>query len=169
MSRFIFSIGIPRSGKSTYLKNLSKSIENCIILSGDSFRYAITGERFNLNSELHVRASLVAAARALLLDGYNVILDETNTSEYNQKQLLDLHESPEIILIHSPIYVCVERAIECNQRDLIPSIHRMQENLEKFYQKVKENRHDKRINKDNTTEIGPIFYHLFTKDEYRKN
>ena len=165
MGKLTILIGLPRCGKSTWARKHS-STNNAIVLSGDDFRLAITGQRFCLNSELHVRANLITAAKALLVNN-NVIVDETNTTYYNQRQLLDLTPNPDIVLWHTPKELCIERAKDCNQYDLIPSIERMNDNLRIMREGLLSGSWDERINKDTTTEIGPILYHIFTEDPYR--
>ncbi len=168
MSELTILIGLPRAGKSTWAKKWVKEGNNRVVLSGDSFRLAITGERFNIDSEPFVRASLITAIKALLIQGLDVAVDETNTSEYHQNQLLHLSTNPNIVIFWTPKCVCQERAVDCNQYDLLPSIERMENNLQEFRENVLKGDANPKINKKNVEEIGPIMYHLFSEDEYRK-
>lgn len=123
------SIGLPRSGKSTFCRDWKKWDYNRVVLSGDDFRYAITNQRFELCAELHVRANLMAAVRALHRAGYHVFVDETNTSIAHIKEILDIDHNANFYIFYTDKQTCKNRAIDCNQQDLIPSIDRMYENL----------------------------------------
>lgn len=164
MSELTVLIGLPRAGKSTWAKKWVKEGSNRVVLSGDSFRLAITGERFNIDSEPFVRASLITAVKALLIQGLDVAVDETNTSQYHQDQLLYLAPNPNIVIFWTPKAVCQERAIDCNQYDLIPSIERMENNLQDFRESVLKGEINKKINKNSVEEIGPLMYHIFSEE-----
>ncbi len=167
LGKLYFTIGLPRSGKSTWCRNFAK--ENQItILSGDDFRLAITNERYNIHSELFVKASLITAAKALLISGQDVIIDETNSTDYSLNQLFHLDKNPEIIFFHTPKCICTDRAKTTNHLDLPPVIDRIEYNLQILRENIVLGK-EKRINKDNTTEIGPIMYHLFSDDPYKVN
>ncbi len=129
MSRLNFTIGLPRSGKSTFCRKWREGGKNRVVLSGDSFRQSIYGERFRIEGELFVRATLLAAVKALVRDGYEILIDETNTSVYHIEEILHVDKNAHAYVFYTSAEVCKERAIDCNQLDLLTSIDRMDRNL----------------------------------------
>jgi predicted kinase len=125
-----FCIGLPRSGKSTFSKRWKAEHKNGVVLSGDSFRLAIYDKRFQVVGEEFVRASIITATRALLLSGYDVLIDETNTSISNIKSILAIDKNAKAYFFKTDLETCINRARDCGFYDLIPSIYRMYNNLQ---------------------------------------
>ncbi len=130
MGKLTALIGLPRSGKSTFSKIWRNEGENRVVLSGDLFRLSIHGQRFLLQGEELVKGTMFTAARALLMDGYEVLLDETNSSINSIRSILSLSPNPRLILFNTSAKICKQRATECGQQDLLSSIERMDKNLE---------------------------------------
>lgn len=136
MGRLSFTIGLPRGGKSTFCRTWlnefddDKPSRKRVVLSGDDFRYAVYDQRFSSVGEELVRGCLITAARALYRAGYHVMADETNTTPYHIRQLLSIDANATAILFSTDIETCIERAIDCNQQDLIEPIKRMYSNLQ---------------------------------------
>jgi len=78
MKLLIATVGLPRSGKTTWALDYSK--DRCIpIVNPDSVRLAIHGQRFILSAEQFVWATVNAMIRSLFIAGHDqVILDATN-------------------------------------------------------------------------------------------
>jgi predicted kinase len=141
--RLFFLCGAPRSGKSTYcqkwLNNPSSCCQNWIddyvfsnprvIVSGDSIRLATHGKRYNRLCEDSVFSTLHIMTRTLLISGFDVLVDETNTSKISIQRMLEIDNNAIAIVIDTPEDVCIERAISTNQLDLIPAIKRISKNL----------------------------------------
>lgn len=129
MSSLTFLVGLPRSGKSTFAESWRLENPNRVILSGDDFRHAVYNQRFSIVGDELVRACLITAARAMLYQGRDVLIDETNTSTTHQLQILAIDPKAKCYYINMNPEICKQRAIECNQQDLLPSIDRMAKNL----------------------------------------
>lgn len=124
-----FTVGLPRAGKSSFSKKW-RSENNGVVLSGDDFRMALYGKRFQIIGEEFVRAALITATRALLHQGTSVLFDETNTSLTSIRQILAIDPKAKVYLFTTSPEVCKNRAIACGHEDLLPSIDRMSKNLE---------------------------------------
>lgn len=122
--RLIATIGLPRSGKSTYCRGLIE--KGYAVVNPDSFRLAIHGQAFNPTAEPFVWAAVYAAVDALTLAGNKVVVDATNITEERRKpwKVRGAH----FILIETGKDECVRRAVEESDgahRDLVPVIERM--------------------------------------------
>lgn len=139
MNKLNFTIGLPRSGKSTFCRKWKEQGRHYIVLSADDFRFAISGQRFQIDGEPFVRATLLAAAKALIRSGNTILIDETNTSRYNIEQILNIDKNAFAYIFYTTPDICKERAIDCNQSDLLPAIDRMDENLKTTIPLIKSN------------------------------
>lgn len=130
MGKLYFTMGLARSGKSTWIKDFKLKNPRIIVLSGDDFRYAVYNKRFEFVGEALVRGTLLTAARALLIGDNDVLVEDTNTSMKSVQELLNIDENAKAFFFTTPLETCLERAVLTGQPDLIPSIRRMQRNLE---------------------------------------
>jgi predicted kinase len=123
----IMTVGLPRSGKSTWAKDAAKEY-GCPVVNRDAVRLALHGNRFINAAEDMVAAVTKYMVKALFIAGHNhVILDECNVSE---KRRVEWMKGPWRIMykvFDVPADVCKQRAIETEQEDLIPIIDRMAE------------------------------------------
>lgn len=129
MSNLFFTIGLPRSGKSTYCKKWAAEKSMRSVVSSDSIRLAATGQRYNPYSETLVFATKHIMIRALLDYGFDVIVDGTHSTEVSLTRLYEIDINARHVIIPTTAKVCRERAIATNQADLIPSINRIDNNL----------------------------------------
>ncbi len=111
MSVLTLLVGIPGSGKSTFVASNKK--ENQVVLSSDAIRKELlSGEEDQSNNKL-IFATLYARAREFLLQGKDVVLDATNISVFERKRVLsnfvDLHLKRVAVVFETPVEVCVER------------------------------------------------------------
>jgi predicted kinase len=149
-----FVQGLPRSGKSTFCDNwvvfrdslgeivVNNSLWNGesflnnanprIIISGDDFRHAIHGSAFNISAESLVFATMDTATKALLHRGFDVIIDETCTTEATLLRYLKIDVNATPIFVDTPESVCIERAIAAGKSYLVQPIKRMSRQLEKL-------------------------------------
>lgn len=118
--RLIATIGLPRSGKSTYCRGLIE--KGYAVVNPDSFRLAIHGQEFLTSAEPFVWAAVYAAVDALLLAGNKVVVDATNITEERRRPWKQ--RGAEFVLIKTGVCVCISRAEQSN-KDLIPVIERM--------------------------------------------
>lgn len=131
-----FTIGLPRSGKSTFCR---KWQQEClypprIVVSGDSFRYAVYGKEFNRKHEGMVFATMDIAICALLLTGYDVIIDETATTNETIKRYLAIDINAVPVPFNVSAEICRKRAMADNKSYLIPVIDDMAERCERLIQ-----------------------------------
>lgn len=148
-----FTIGFPRSGKSTLAKKWQARENNIIfnkfidanshiqvksypeyprvVITPDAWRLAM-GHRYNGYTEPLVFAHVQLAIRAMLMAGYDVLVDDTHTTEASLFKLFQ--ESPNATYIHvdTPASVCIERAHKTRQGDLEPVIKKQEINLQQL-------------------------------------
>ena len=121
----ICTVGLPRSGKSTWAK--SKGFP---IVSPDAIRLAMTGEAFNKHTEHMVWAVAQYMVRALFHAGHSaVIIDATNTTRGRRQMWYGGYGCSDwdtkFKLFDTSIDVCNQRAIDTNQSYLLPVIEKM--------------------------------------------
>lgn len=129
-----FCVGIARSGKSTACREWLNTVgpRPRVIVSGDSVRQALHGGVFSPNAEGHVFATIDTMARALLLSGFDVIIDETSTTEATILRYLKIDPEAVPVWINTPTDVCIQRALVGNKPYLVEPIKRMASQLEKL-------------------------------------
>ena len=140
MGRLFFLVGLPRSGKSTianawqndeiefiadhiaYKKRGEKRRK--VIVSADAVRLSF-GHRFNKDVEHLVWSTVETMVKTYLLMEYDVLLDETNTTQQRIKQIFRWDKNAQWAYISTDVATCMSRAVETEQSDLIPIIERM--------------------------------------------
>jgi hypothetical protein len=156
--RLYYCVGLPRSGKSTRCDHWARNPDIHIdytqvfelgalkaypfdpqkpfvsrpraIVCGDDFRTALHGNAFRIEAEGTVFAMMDVATRALLNRGFDVIVDETCTTEQTLLRYLRLDPNAEPVFIDTPEEACVERALASNKPFLVGPIRRMAFQLE---------------------------------------
>ena len=118
----IATVGLPRSGKSTWSR-----VQSLPIVSPDAIRLAIHGERFNAQAEPFVWLVAKTMVRALFLAGHEVvILDATNTTRKRRDDLRSTEWWETYFkVIDTPKETCLARATRENDTKIIPVIERM--------------------------------------------
>jgi predicted kinase len=125
VKKIILTVGLPRSGKSTWARQ-----QGLPIINPDAFRLALHGEPFLAKAEPMVWTLVFTCAEALLLAGNStIIVDATNVSEKRRAQWATKFPDCEIELkvFDTSPEVCVERAILTGQEHLVPIIRQMAE------------------------------------------
>ena len=118
----ICTVGLPRSGKSTWARAQAYPIVN-----PDSIRLAIHGQAFVAKAEPFVWATAKAMVRALFLAGHDrVILDATNTTRKRRDEWRSDEWATFFKHVDTPKDVCLERG-DCG---IGPIIGRMAEQFE---------------------------------------
>ena len=126
MKKLICTVGLPRSGKTTWAKEQLSPIVN-----PDSIRLALHGQRYQPEAEHFVWAIAKVMVRSLFLAGHDfVIVDATNTTEKRRKDWVSDEWETVFHHIKTSKEVCIERAQSANDAEIIPVIERMSENFE---------------------------------------
>lgn len=128
-------VGLPRSGKSTEAKKYQE--EGYVKVSADDFRQLMYGQRFYSEGEGMMWATRDIALKILLQQGVNIVIDETNIDSSTRAKVIKLAEkydySVDCVFMDTEANVCVKRAVDTQQEDLIPVIdklaYRLQEPL----------------------------------------
>jgi len=126
----IVTIGLPRSGKSTWAKKMAKE-KGYAIVNPDAIRLALHGQAFYGDAEPMVWGIAQTMTRALYEAGHRgVIIDATNTTEKRRIMWRMMH--PRIIwaVFDVPLEVCIARAKEGDNSDLFDIIMRMHKAME---------------------------------------
>jgi predicted kinase len=122
----ICTVGLPRSGKSTWAKSQAYPIVN-----PDAIRLAIHGQRFIAEAEPFVWATAKAMVRALFLAGHNrVILDATNTTRKRRDEWRSDGWATFFKQMDATKKDCYARAHEAGDAEIVFVITRMAEQFE---------------------------------------
>ena len=124
-----FTIGMARSGKSTFCDKWAKEKVNRIIVSSDDIRLALHGKRYEKLAETMVFAIKHVMIRAHLSRGFDVIVDGTHSTPISIQRILEIDRRAMPIRIDTPMATCIERAIATDQKDLIGPIQRVNQQI----------------------------------------
>jgi len=124
----ILCVGLPRSGKSTWV---SKKIKDFVVINPDSIRLAIYNQPFIQEAEPFVWMLSKYMVESLFLAGHDkIILDSTNIT----KKARDFWESDKWVrrykFFKTSKEICIERAKKDGRDYLIPIIERMASSFE---------------------------------------
>lgn len=123
---FAMTIGVPGSGKSTYLKK----IKNFKVISRDAVRFAIL-DKYNTDEyfshEVEVWAEFVKEIKDALDAGEDVVADATHLSKGSRRKLLNAvmpkHGENKLVIgiyFDVPLDVCLERNAQRTGRAFVP-------------------------------------------------
>ncbi len=139
MNTLIVTVGLPRSGKSTWALATSKQL-HCPVVNPDAVRLSVTGQRFVREAEPTVWMVVRYMVRALFHAGHKtVILDATNTTKSRRKFWLDESKHGNygdstvcFVTFDAEPDTCKARALGSNMPDLLPVIDTMHESFEEL-------------------------------------
>lgn len=121
-------IGLPRSGKSTYVKN---NFKGAPVISADQIRLILYGQAFYANGEPFVWATRDVMLRALMEQGLPIVVDETNTTRKRREPIFRLAKQygyeVDIVCVATPMDICIKRT---DSEDLMAAVMRMHEQFE---------------------------------------
>lgn len=131
MHELYVTVGLPRSGKSTWALKASEQ-HGWPIVNPDSVRLALHGQRYQQEAEDFVWAITKTMVRALFLAGHTgVIIDATNTTEKRRKVWMpregDLWGATYFVPILTKKEECIQRAHDSRDAIIVPVIERMAE------------------------------------------
>ena len=134
MSELHFTIGLPRCGKSTFCDEWVriKSSQPRVIVCSDNIRLALHGQRFQPKAENMVHSIQEVFIKALLDRGHDVIVDGTHTTLSNITRLSKMCDNIIPHYIYTDPEECKRRAVNSKQKDLLPIIDAMHNNLLKW-------------------------------------
>ena len=123
-----FTVSIPRAGKTTFAQRWKNEGKNRVLVSGDQIRLAVYNQRFSVRGEPMVHAVKQYMLRTLLLEGYDVLFDDTNTTWKSVQMVFEIDYSARYIIIDCDPVECQRRAMESGQEDLVRVIEKMYPN-----------------------------------------
>ena len=120
-----YTVGLPRSGKSTWADKWAAEKPNRVVVAADDFRLALHGTPWLAAAEPLIHATVKLAVRALLIRGFDVVVDETNLTPGQKASWSEIDPEAEFVLFDATPEVCKQRAIDTGQDYLVPVIDRM--------------------------------------------
>jgi predicted kinase len=125
MPKLILTVGLPRSGKSTWARSSGFPVVN-----PDSIRLAVHGQAFKAEVEPLIWGLAHTMVDSLFLAGHPVVvLDATNTTKRRRREWVSERYECRYKVFDTPVEVCIERAM-AGQAYLIPVIGRMSKQWE---------------------------------------
>jgi len=121
MKKLMMTVGLPRSGKTTWAQ-----AGRAPIVCPDQIRYALHGQRFIPEAEMFVWAIAHCMVKALFLAGHDtVILDATNGTKARREEWRSKSWVREFVFIGTPKEECIRRAIALDDNYIVPIIEKM--------------------------------------------
>ena len=121
MNTLIMTIGLPRSGKSTWARQQIVPVVN-----PDSIRLALHGQPYIASAEPIVWATAKLMVQSLFYAGHAaVILDAVNGTQDRRDEWIGTNWVRLFHTFDTPREVCIERARANNQEYLVHGIERM--------------------------------------------
>ena len=120
----ILTVGLPRSGKSTWAISTGLPIVN-----RDAVRLALHGQAYIQEAEDMITAMEWYMVKSLFLAGNTrVILDATNLDFERRKRWVRQEDwETKVQVFNASKDICIERALKDHRKDLVPVIERMAE------------------------------------------
>jgi predicted kinase len=131
-------VGLPRSGKSTYVNSSKQPGE--IIVSTDRLNLLIYGQRYYSGGEAMLQAIKEIQLKSLMEQGLDITIDDSNITVAARAKLLNLANTynyeASAVFIDASIMTCIERARAADQLILVSAINKAASQLE--FPKVEE-------------------------------
>lgn len=164
-----YTIGMPRSGKTTFAKWFAKhwadvrllvdrtyqdwmtipADKPMVLIDEDTIRRVVTGQRFAAGSEELVRTMKHAMIKTLVEDGNRVIVADTHSRPESFWPLYKIDNNALGFYLESTVNICQFRADQAGYNDLIKPIKRIGANL---------SRNESPLNSaDNIMIVKPVF------------
>ncbi|KOS61155.1 AAA family ATPase [Lysinibacillus agricola] len=129
--KVIFTVGLPGSGKSTFVKELAKR-ENALILSSDAIRQELFGDATRQQSRIVFRV-LYERLNERVANGQSVIVDATNIER--ERRVFALGKLPSNVkaicyYFDTPYTLCVTRNQQRKRKVPLVIMEKMRKNLE---------------------------------------
>ena len=131
MNVLYMTVGLPRSGKSTWARGLLKT-HGTPIVSPDAIRWAMHGGQYDPAAEARVWDTARLMVESLFLVGHpEVILDATNICEAVRQKWTARDRDIRVVLFDTPASVCVQRARALGDEAVALAILRMEKQYER--------------------------------------
>lgn len=118
----IATVGLPRSGKSTFSKMLQTKY-NFVIINRDAIRLELYGQAFFAGGEEYVSAVCNTMIKTLTSQNIDVVIDETHVNEKTQLEHAQASKQPiHWVYFNTSSSCCVQRALDNNQPLLVDVI-----------------------------------------------
>jgi predicted kinase len=128
MSTLICTVGLPRAGKSTWMKPLRKA-HGWPVVEPDAIRRAIHGTPFNSKAEPLVWSTARIMVRSLFEAGHDVVLFDSTMVTAKRRSMFAYEDFTVCWKeFYTDVATCIERAKETGQEYLVPVIQRMSDN-----------------------------------------
>lgn len=109
--RLYFTRGLPRSGKSTLSEAWATNYDR-IVVCVDDFRLAVHGPiQYSRKAESIIAGCVWTTTQALLYK-YDVILDDTNSSEWSLRQIFNIDPYAKYVDVQTKPKLCLARMIQ---------------------------------------------------------
>ena len=94
MQKVYILCGLIGAGKSTWANKKASENKNLIIISKDSFRSTIKGDKYiyDIHYEDLIKKLVKSSIKIAIENGFDIIIDETNLTEKSRKEYIDLIE-----------------------------------------------------------------------------
>ncbi len=131
--KVIIMMGIPASGKSTWIAENLPYEEFPDVISTDDLRKRLSGDESDQTHNAEVFGMAHAQLRWLLLHGKNVVWDATNITANARKQIRTICKeykaTTQLVIMGTPYEVCCERNAA---RERVVPIHAMERMEDQF-------------------------------------
>lgn len=126
MKKLILTVGLPRSGKSTWAIR-----QGLPIVNRDAIRLALHGQEFISDSEDMVTAIETYMVKSLFLAGHDkVIVDATHISDKRRQRWRNEEWDIFYKTFDTSKAECIKRALDDDRENLVPIIEKMHEQFE---------------------------------------
>jgi len=128
--KLVIMVGLPRSGKTTFVERYLKK-HDYVILSSDQLRLSLYKEVFNKEREQEMWHMFREMYNYFIQTKSNIIIDSTNISYVNRMYYMDIAKQNkyDIVIIHidTPKEICISR---CEDEKLIEVINCMENTID---------------------------------------
>ena len=136
-----FLIGAARSGKSTIAQKWVSERTNRIVVSCDKIRLALYGIRYASTADIFVEAIEDVTVRLYLEQGYDILIDETNTTDRRIKKCFGWDIGADYHIVEVPLEVLKHRCYATKQDDMLKVVERHTNNIKELSERWGDNIH----------------------------
>lgn len=131
--KLVVVVGLPRSGKSSFSRRWESENSGRVVVCADNIRKALHGHAYIGQAEEVVHSIYYTMIRTLLLQGYEVLADDTHTSISSLLKMCAIDLDFKAVHIDTDEETCIQRAHLTNQSYLEKPIRRLAEQFRKNF------------------------------------